>query len=640
MSKWFPLHSHTHYSLLDGLSRPKDIAARIEKEGFAGCAITDHGNVAGCIQFMKAMQKKKLKPILGCEFYLCADSPTVKSAENRKLSHLVVLAKNLDGWKQLLAATSASNRTDYVYYRPRLNLESLAEFCNGNLMSFSGHMGSDMADIFFLEPKLAYRAKTFDECKLLVDPDWKDKAIRLANFYQDVFGKGNFYLEVQLIDVNNLPAQDLVTRGLRWISRQTGIPCVATADSHYVNKADAADQRVLLCSALQTTLSSVNMKLANEEDVGLGAFFKSNNYHIPSYADMIAVGHTEEELENACNIAAQCEDYKLISQPILPKFECPNGMSADEYLRQLCRDGWKSKLKLQPDQVNIYADRIKQELGIFQEAGLAGYFLVVQDYMNWCRNQGWLTGPGRGSGAGCLVSYLIGITSIDPIEHQLFFERFYNAGRNTADRVSLPDIDCDFPVSKRPAVIEYIREKYGREYVSQMVTISRMQGRGALKDVLRVHDACSYDEMNRMTEFIPDEAEISDQLQAIREANDGEASIIRWALEHNSEQLKEWAALNDKGEVVGQMGPYFAQAIRLEGVKRSQGKHASGIVISAVPLSEVCPMIADKSSNDLVAGMEMNDLELLGHVKFDILGVSVLDKLMGVSSLLQTGKFE
>lgn len=240
------------------------------------------------------------------------------------------------------------------------------------------------------------------------------------------------------------------------------------------------------------------------------------------------------------------------------------------------------------------------------------------------------------SAAGCLVSYLIGITNVDPIKYDLLFERFYNAGRNTADRVALPDIDVDFEARYRQDVIQYLRDKYGADKVCQMSTFSRMQGRAAMKDVLRAHSRCSEEEANRITEFIPDESEISDQLQEMREET-GEASIIRWALEHNGDKLKDWCYLDEAGELQGPLALDFAQAIRLEGTKRNMGKHASGVIISSEPLAEICPMLTDKSTGHAVIGVDMTDAEKMGFVKFDILGLQSLDKIHRAQNMIRKG---
>jgi DNA polymerase-3 subunit alpha len=655
------------FSLLDGLSKPPQIAERCKELGYHTCALTDHASLAGSIQFIKALKdvckcghqkgihdnghkcrqrkckcteyaKESIKPILGCEFYLSAQPMTIKDKTNRRLTHLVVLAKNLDGWKALIKASSESNKPEHIYYQPRLDLETLASFGKGNFITFSGHMGSDMAEVVFAEPKLAYQAKTYEEAKLLVRPDWKEAVIQKAGQYVELFGKENFYLEIQLIDHIHLPAAVIVAKILRWVGKQLNIPCVATCDAHYPRKEDAPDQRIELCSQFETTLLQVERKIIAGEDTTLAGFFRSNNYHIPSLQEMEAL-HESDELTNTVKIADTCENYDILGKPILPQFDCPNGIHPDNYIRELCREGWKSKIAnyISKDKLDIYADRVKYELSVIQNAGLAPYFLIVQDYVNYARNVlKCLVGPGRGSGAGCLVSNLIGITNIDPIEYGLYFERFYNPGRNTKDRVSLPDIDSDFPKNMREKIISYVANKFGSDHVAQMITFHRMQGKSAIKDVFRAHQKGTFDELNRISEFIPDEAEINDQLQLMKEVH-GEASIIRWALENNADGLRQWCFINDKDEIDGEYAPLFKQAIRLEGTKRQKSKHASGIIISPTRLADICPMVYDSKTKQAVAGWEMNDLEAAGLVKFDILGVAVLDKIMGVADLLSTG---
>ena len=643
--KFFPLHVHSHYSLLDGLSKPKDIAKRCVELDLDGSALTDHGTVSGAVTFVNAMKNKGKKPILGCEFYICQEDPSEKS--DRKTSHLVVLAKNAEGWRRLLEATSESNKPEFFYYKPRLNLDSLAKFVDGNLVAFSGHMGSDLANIIFANPSEAYNAHTYEEARAMVSTTWLTDAKELALKYQSVFGEGNFFIEIQLIDQDNLPASRVVAEALRFVSKETGISPVATPDAHYARPEDAHDQRVLLCTAMDTTLKQVKEKMERQEDVGLAAFFRSDNYHIPSLEAM-QVMHTDEEINNTMVIADMCEEYDITNKPMLPKFPVPKKMSSEQYLYHLCQEGWTRRkedinraIRVSGHTKDEYGDRVKKELDILTEAGLSDYFLIVHDIIREAKERGEIVGAGRGSAAGSLVLYLLGVTEIDPIEYDLIFERFYNAGRNTKDHVSLPDVDMDFEIQNRDKTIAYIKEKYGHDKVAQILTFSRMQGRGALKDVLRVHSACGFEEMNRITKWIPDEADISDQLQEMREADkdsggDGDASIIMWALENNSDELKQWCHIDDNGELQGSMSKRFEQAVRLEGTKRSQSKHAAGIVVSQQPLNEVAPLVFDKKSKEPVAGMEMGDLEAMGHVRFDILGIALLDKIHGVKRLVES----
>ena len=624
---WTPLHLHTHYSLLDGLSKPSQVAERCSNLGYTSCAITDHGTISGAVAFTQAMKKKNIKPILGCEFYLSQQDASIRNTKNRSLSHLVVLAKNKAGWDKLIQATSRSNDEDLFYFKPRLDLDRLAEFADGNLISFSGHLGSDLANEIFTDHKAAYNAETEDEVKKYVDPNWVERTVALANRYRDIFGKENFLIEIQAIDQENSPAAKMVVQGLRYIAKKYNFPTVATADSHYPEKQDAGDHLLLLCAAMRTPLRKIKAKLDNKEDVGFSGFMKSSNFHIPTLEEIQAVNRPWE-IENTLSIADMCEEYDILGKPMLPKFKCPEQLSEEQHLTQLCREGWKNKLsgRLTEQEKLEYTERVKKELEVISDANLSGYFLIVRDIVNSVRDNTWIPGPGRGSAAGCLVSYLVDITQVDPIKYDLIFERFYNAGRNTSDHVSLPDIDIDVPATKRDEVIDYIRDKYGKEKVGQMVTFGRLQGRSALKEVLRMNEACSYDEMNVITKSLPHEHEVSDQL-----AEMDDPSVIRWTLMNQPEVLRDYCRMNDDGTLEGDFAKRFEQAMRIEGTFKSQGKHAAGVVISSQNLNHVCPMLSDKKSSEKIAGMEMNDLEAMGHVKFDILGISLLDKVMGVT---------
>lgn len=618
------LHCHSTYSLLDGLSKPFQIAERCKEIGVTACALTDHGNIAGAVKFYAEMKKAGIKPILGCELYICKDSPSIKTKENKDLGHFIVLAKNYHGWKKLIQLVSESNKSEYFYHKPRLDLKTLSKFIDGNMIAVIGHLGSTLSDSI---------VDNFNSIK----DDWTNLGKAHIEELHSIFGKDNVFLEAQLMDKDNLSIQIELTNCIRQLGKITDTKVICTPDAHYCRKEDAADQRVLLCNNLKTTFPEISRKISNNEDVPLGCFFLSDNYHILSFDEMRSL-HTEEEINNTNYVANLIEEYDILSKPNLPTYDCPRGFNPDEYLRELCRKGWRQKIanKIPQENQQVYIDRIKHELEVLQGAGLSSYFLIVQDIVNFVKNKRWLAGPGRGSAAGCLVSYLIGITSIDPLKYNLIFERFYSAGRNTKDRVSLPDIDVDVPILKREDVISYIKDKYGHENVSQMITFNTMKGRGALKDVLRVYGNITFEEMNKITKHIPDEAKISDELQEMREET-GEASIIRWALENNSEELKEWCYIDDSGELQGPLAKRFEQAIRLEGTKTNQSKHAAGIAMSSIPLHEICPMIYDGKNDQSIAGMEMQDLEAIGVIKFDILGIALLDKVMSISDLLYQG---
>ena len=621
MKLYNPLHCHSMYSLLDGLSKPSQMAERCLEIGATACALTDHGNIAGAIKFHQQMKKHGIKPILGCEIYLCDQSANIQSKDNKELSHFIVLAKNLKGWQKLISLVSESNRPDFYYHKPRLDLEALGSFCDGNLIGFCGHLGSLLADKIVVNNQII--------------PDWKNTGSLLIDKLKNMFGQENFFLEAQLMDSVNTPIQKELTDTIRELGRLTNTKVICTPDAHYVRKEDAVDQRILLCNNLKTTLPEISRKISTNQPLPMGCFFTSDNFHILSQEEINEL-HTFEEIENTILISDMCENYDITSRPRLPPFAC--GESPDVFLRQLCRNGWRDKIQnyIPKEHQQQYVDRIKYELDILQGAGLSSYFLIVQDIVNYVRNNNWLPGPGRGSAAGCLVSYLIGITGIDPIKYNLMFDRFYNSGRNTKDRVSMPDIDVDVPIEKRENVIKYIKDKYGHNQVSQMVTFNTIKGRGAIKDVLRVYGNISFDEMNRITKNIPDEAKIADELQEMKEET-GEASIIKWSLENDGDKLKEWCYIDDNGLMQGPLAKRFEQAIRLEGTKVNQSKHAAGVVIADTNISDICPTVYDTKTKTKIAGMEMEDLESIGVVKFDILGVAMLDKIMFISDYLKTG---
>lgn len=623
MKFYNPLHCHSTYSLLDGLPRPNAMAERCIEIQATACALTDHGNIAGAVKFYTEMRKRKIKPILGCEIYVCHGDPTDQSKDNKELSHFLLLAKNYQGWQDLIRIVSESNRPDFFYHKPRISLDVLGTLLSGNIIGYCGHLGSYIAD------------KILDADKL--SADWKNIGIQEVGRLKNLFGKDNFFLETQLMDKENNPLQIILTDAIRELSKYTDTKTICTPDAHYCRKEDAVDQRVLLCNNLKTTFPEISRKISNDENVPLGAFFTSDNFHILSQEEINHL-HTEEEIDNTQLITDMCEEYNILSKPNLPPFSCPNNLSPAEYLRELCRKGWKEKIANHIDKElqDTYVDRIKYELDVLQGADLSSYFLIVQDIVGYVRNSGWLPGPGRGSAAGCLVSYLIGITSIDPIRYNLLFDRFYNAGRNSEDHISMPDIDVDVPINKRENIIEYIKTCYGSDKVSQMITFNTIKGRGAIKDVLRVYGNISFDEMNKITKGIPDEAKIADDLQEMKEET-GEASIIRWALENEPDKLKEWCFIDDNNELQGPLAKRFEQAIRLEGTKSNQSKHAAGIAISAQPLNTLCPMVYDSKNDQMIAGMEMQDLESLGIIKFDVLGIAYLDKIMCISDLLKNG---
>ena len=624
-----PTHVHTHFSLLDGLSQMDQIAKRLKELNIPACTMTDHGGISGAVQFIKALKEEHIKPILGSELYISEQGSDVKNADNASLSHQVVLAKNLEGWKQLVQITSDCNHPDHFYYKPRISLEGLRKYC-GNLIGLSGHHGSVLANAIIDNGGLK--------------PDWKKVGQEKIKLLQDLFGKDNFYIEIQLFNRENDNSQVVLAEALRELSILTGCPRFATIDAHYCSKDDAILQRVLLCQSLNQTFPLIKQSLEKGESVPLGGFFKSDmfyilspdemyKYHVEFDSKVLTKEQREEELINTVKLAERIEEYNILSPPILPAFKCPNNMIDEEYLRVLCREGWKEKLinvvKGKPELSKLYADRVNEELAVLQGANLSSYFLIVRDILDYCKKNGWLVGPGRGSAAGCLVSYLIGITQVDPIKYGLLFSRFYNAAR----KGSMPDIDIDIPKYARDKVVQYLREKYGHDRVAHMITYQTLKGRQAIKAVFRAHGKMSFEEMNRITKQIPDPAKIAGELQEMKEEY-GESSIIQWTLENKGDTLKDWVELDKDNNIVGPYAEEFKQAIRLEKTKITQSKHASGIIIGPDSLNKLCPMIYDSQENELVAGMEMEDLEGLGLIKLDLLGLAMLDKIMGIQNIL------
>jgi len=447
-----------------------------------------------------------------------------------------------------------------------------------------------------------------------------------SKLFQTVCSKGNLICVSEKNSLCPISGDDCYTKS------------DALMDIYYADKSQAPLHRILLCSRMKTTIPKVNKLLSSGEDFEDREFFERNNFHLRNREELaeIFINTDGSKLDAVSEIVNKCEEYEILSAPMLPTFPTPTGESEKEYLKQLCRFGWKDLLinegKVKdPEVKQKYLERFTNEFDVINDADLFGYFLIVRDIISYVNGKGWLSGPGRGSAAGCLISYLIGITKIDPIEFDLLFERFYNSGRNTGSHVSLPDIDIDVPGRKRDEIIDYLKSTYGSNNVSQMLTFGRLQGRSAIKEVLRINEACSFGEMNEISKSIPNEADVSDQLQAMDEED---RSIIMWALINKQDELRDYCFINDRGGLDGDYADYFQQAIDIEGTFKTQGKHAAGVVISSDNLYEVCPMVEQRSGGEKIAGLEMADLEALGHVKFDVLGINLLDKIMKIEELL------
>ena len=612
---YIPLHVHSDKdSLLDSIATIDNIEKRLKKIEVPACAITGHGSLSNGIEFLKMTKGLKIQPILGVEFYVCPLQSEIKDETNRSYSHTLLLAKNDKGYQNLCKLLTRANQA--FYYKPRLSLEEIAEYSD-NLIAISGHLGSTIASQIVQNDKF--------------NVYWKKDGIKIAEKFREIFGE-SFFLEVQRIDAKQKVSQKL-SEYIRDLAAHLKIKTVATPDAHYCERADAADQRIVLAMNMGTTVDKLR------ESGKFGAFLDGDSYHIPSYEEMKEC-HTEEELKNTLLVKDMCQPYEhILKQPMLPEIPCPKGYNADEWLRQLCREGWRKKIIPKVDEADFprYVERIKYELGVIQSVecsgrSLSNYFLMVHDILNFATQNKWLLGPGRGSAAGCLVSHLLNITNIDPIKHGLIFERFYNAGRNTKDRVSLPDIDMDVPKFARKDIIDYIKKTYGADRVGQMIAFQTIKARGALKNVLKSNDVLEFEERNKITKLFPEEHKIAGELKAMEE-DTGDSSIIQYALENRADKFAEWCRIKD-GKLEGPLAAQFAQAIRLEGVAIAQSKHPAGIVVAPEPLENICPMVWDTKEKQLIAGLEMEPAESCGLVKLDVLGLSTLDRITTIQELL------
>jgi DNA polymerase III subunit alpha len=602
---WFPTRVTSHYSLLQSTLTPKVLVSTAKSFGYNSVALTDYASVSGAIQFIKACKKEEIKGIIGCEIPVENYGGTI-----------IVLCKNKEAWVKLLKIVSICNKHEGLIFPS----ESLS-IIDGDFFVIDGYIGSRLFYHMVEDPACIHKAETEEEAVSCLDNTNQDLVIQKINDYVNLFG-GNYFLELNRINGKEFPSSNAVSDYLSQIATDMNFSnLVAGCPINYAKPEDAVDHRLLLSSKMKVTSSNAEKGLLKEDFYKFTKFFKSNLYCFPALQKMEEL-YGPELLHNVSQIDEQCESYDILSKPLLPTFDCPGGVSQIEYLKQLCREGWKNILipqgVVKSNEKKIeYRDRVLSELAIIEEADLAGYFLIVADYVNQFRNNGRLIGPGRGTAAGSLVSYLVGITLIDPIPYGLLFSRFYNSARVG----SLPDIDVDFPPDLREEVINYLREKYGHDKVCQMVTFGRLQGRGALKEVLRINESCSFEEMNMITNKIPLESLLSDKLEEMEKP-----SVIKWCLENDQDALREYCVEVD-GELSGDYAKQFEQALRIEGIFKSQGKHAAGVVVSSVPLEQFCPMVKPTKGEDPVAGFEMSDLEAAGGVKLDILGVNLLRKI-------------
>ena len=585
----------SHYTIGESISKPDQIIQRCVDLKLDFFSLTDR-SLNGFIPLLKAKKKnpaaKDLKINVGIQ-----------------IGRQTLIAKNLQGYKTLIKLYSGISEEECLPSKDLIIID-------------------DFADAFFEENlNQAILSTSYEECKKLVKTSW-DK--RILEVLKEI--NSPIYFAIQLIDKETNPINEVIAKGLRWLDKNR---CVAVAESCYINQNENKDQWITLCSKMKTTLPKVKDELEKPENIELAKYFKSNEYYIRN-EDGLEDLYTEIELENSIKIQEQIEEFDVFSKPILPKFPCPQELNSDEHLKQLCREGWKEKIagKIPKEKHQEYGNRIKHELEVLQGAGLSDYFLILADLALFCRERGYWYGPARGSAAGCMTAYLSGITAIDPIPFGLIFERFYNAGRNTKDRVSFPDIDFDIETRYKEDLINYLEEKYGENNVAQIGTFGRSMGRGILTDVLTVHAVFSPADIKRVTKILPDESAIADDLNEMKE-DDGDSSIVRWSLENQANQLRDYCHLNKDGVCEGLYAKYFEQAMRLEGIIRSEGTHAAGVLIWPENITNSFPTRIDKKGRTVVT-YGMNEIESCGGVKMDILGLNILDKMHCTQDLINS----
>lgn len=593
---WTSLKNITHYSFLEAFSKPDKLVDLAKSYGMSSLGVIELNNLTSYVEVNTECRAKGIKPIHGSSLLIQADED---------YGYITVIAKNQAGLKNLIKLTSISNDSDLAF--PFIQLNSLISNIDENNIVLLGGNNS-----YFEKTVLIDNQETPDSLKYILYITDKISASRCSIFYE-------------IDTVSNLTNQKIINRLLVKASKQNLVKCIATAESRYHSKDESSMLNILLAAKHKTSIKNL---IEKKKDIHL---VDSNDYYFKSEQDLIDQSIPSEYIDNTKLVDALCEDYDVTNKPMLPKYEWTDGLSEIDYLRKLCRDGWKKFYTDRWDK-EIYGNRVKEELAIIEEADLAGYFLIVRDYVKFAKDNDWLVGASRGSVGGSLVSYLLNITTIDPIKHNLLFSRFFNRGR--AAKGEYPDIDMDFPIKKRKFILEHIEKRFGKERVSQMITLNRLQGSSSLKEVISAHEACDFAISNEMTKDLPKEHEIDEMLKDM-----DIRSILLWTLQNEPKKLEAYCTIDENGELHGDYADVFNLAIKLEGTYKSSGKHAAGVVISKEDLNTVCPMVKDKKDRtNKLAGLEMSHLEKCGHVKFDLLGLLMLDKMMAVKDLLKYGK--
>jgi len=573
------LHCHTDYSLLDGACETKRLMQTVAEQGMPAVAMTDHGNMFGAVEFYNAAKEHGINPIIGCEAYTSPLGQKDRS-NARAYNHLVLLCENQEGYRNLIQLVS-SGYLDGFYNKPRIDKDLLARHSKG-IIALSACLKGDIAE-HLMEDK-------YQEAK------------KLAYEYQDIFGKNNFFLELQN---HGLDQDKKILPMLYRMGRETGMPLVATNDAHYLKRDDARAHEIMLCIQTGKTVSDPSrMK------------WDSPDFYLKSRDEMMQIfGEVEEALDRTWDIAQRCQvKLEKVKDPF-PRFDIPQPHSIDSYFEYVSREGFERRRpRLEAMQkagqlrqpLEVYYERLDREIKMIQQMRFSGYFLVVWDFIQFSKTKGIPVGPGRGSAAGSLVSYALSITDVDPLQYGLLFERFLNP-----ERISMPDVDIDFCTNRRGEVIQYVTEKYGRDYVAQIITFGTLGARAAIKDVGRVLDM-SFGEVEKLTKLVP-----SQPLNI---------------------KLKEAFSMEPGFEDAAKADPRVREvldtAVRLEGMARNAGMHAAGVVISSTPLKELVPLYKT-NRDEVVTQYDMSGVEKLGLLKMDFLGLTTLTIIHEAARLIE-----
>src|SRR6266478_4639095 len=584
MSEFVYLHLHTDYSLLDGACDVEKLVARAKALNMPAVAVTDHGNIFGAFHFTEAAKKAGIKPIIGCELYVCKKDDHRGPPEGDTYNHLCVLAETDEGYRNLAKITSEASMHGF-YYKPRISKKFLAEHSKG-LVGLSGCLKGEVAEEL-MEGRY-------------------ESARKAAGSYREIFGKENFFLEIQ---DQGLEMEHRIRADLFRLEKETGIPMLATNDSHYLCEDDAHSHDVLVCVQTGKSVNDANRLK-----------FHGNQFFVKSADEMGRLfSGREDVLKRTLAIAERC-NFKLnkVKNPF-PDFTVPDGYTLDSYFEHVAREGFARRWqllgsleaagRLKKSRAD-YEQRLSHEIAIIRQMKFSGYFLIVWDFIRYAREKSIPVGPGRGSAAGALVAYSMGITNIDPLQNELLFERFLNP-----ERVDLPDIDTDFCMNRRGEVIDYVTRKYGRENVAQIITFGTMAAKAAIKDVGRALEM-PYSEVDRIGKMIP--------------------TTLNITLE---EALKDSPALQTAYDNEPQVRQVIDTAMRLEGLVRIAGVHAAGVVISPQPLLNLVPL--HKTKNDeIVTAFDMKAIEKMGLLKMDFLGLTTLTVIDDALKLIRqtTGK--